>query len=114
YVGADPQRLRQLHRALRPFWRSVLSRGQLLRVETRFHAAQLLVAAGDRRSRLRAAREARKLHAEGVAYPRSLALLIDAALARQAGDRAAARDYLEAAAAGLRQNGRHLHVDGAR
>lgn len=114
YAGASREELLRLVRALRPFWRSLLARGQLIRVTSRFYGGQLLAAAGDRRSRMRATGAARRLRGEAVPYARNYATLLDAAIAAQENELAAARRLLDAAAAGFADDDQPLYAAGAR
>ncbi len=119
YTGASPERLLTLAADLRPLFRSLLGRGQLLRVTSRFYSAEMLLAAsltrgGDRRLLARANRAARRLASEGAAHATLYADLLRCAILTQEGAMTDARRLLATTTRGLEANGQQLYAAGAR
>ncbi|HET6612363.1 MAG TPA: AAA family ATPase [Kofleriaceae bacterium] len=118
YADDDPQTLLDLAQKLRPFWRSLLARGQLIRVTSQYYVGQCYVAAwagggrGDLRAR--ALRAAAKLEGEGARYATLYAQMLRAAIAHLGGDDGEARRLLEDASAGFAADGQRLAWAGAR
>ncbi|MFW6089219.1 MAG: hypothetical protein ACODAB_05665, partial [Gemmatimonadota bacterium] len=119
YVGEAPDAMLTLVRGIQPLWRSLLGRGQLVRVTSRLYAAQVMLDASLQRGTdpallRRAERAARRLESEKGHYPRLHAGLLRSAVDAQRGRREAARQRLSQVASGLADDGQRLYAAGAR
>ncbi|MCZ7680920.1 MAG: hypothetical protein M5U28_19915 [Sandaracinaceae bacterium] len=118
YAGAPARELVALAQQLRPFWRSVLVVGQLIRVTSQCYVGQCLLASAaqtrDRRLLRAAERSARSLRSEGVAYATLQAALLEAGIAHVRDDDRTAISLLEGAIAGLDERGQRPNAAAAR